>query len=158
MRVALETIVRYMRGFPDFGVVTATVAVLPVTVFVLWSCGWYSGISAARAADTRLSEHEGIVWRLDREPAAETLHVSSNRFGDDAVAVALTPHTLILVGDKEGGVGDLGKGARIRVVYQRRDAKLVALCVEFLIRMGDTGPSKGCRSSTVLGWLASGSV
>jgi len=158
MRVALETIVRHKTRFCDFGVVTATVAVLPMTVFVLWSCGWYSGISAAREADTRLSEHKGIVWRLDREPAAETLHVSSNRHGGDVVAVALTPHTLILVGDKEGGVGDLEKGARIRVVYQRREANLVALCVEFLIPVGDTSPSKGCRSSTVLGRLASGPV
>ena len=154
----MVTSVRHKKRFLDLGVVMATVAVLPVTVFVLWSCGWYSGISAAREADMRLGEREGIVWRLEREPAAETLHVSANRQGLDVVAVALTPHTLILVGEREGGVDDLGRGARIRVVYQRREAKLVALCVEFLIRVGDTSPTKGCRSNTVLGRLASGAV
>lgn len=154
MPVALQTLVRYTRRLPDLGVVTATVAVLPVTIFVLWSCGWYSGISAARETDAPLGEREGIVWQLDREPSADTLHLSSNRRGTDAVAVALTPHTVILVGDKEGGVGDLGKGARVRVVYQRREAKLVALCVEFLIRVDDRSPSRGCGGRAELASLA----
>ena len=158
MRVALQATVRHKRRLPDLGVVMATVAVLPITVFVLWSCGWYSGISAAREVDAGPSEREGIVWQLERAPATETLYVSSTRLGFDTTAVTLTPHTLILVGDKEGGVGDLGKGARIRVIYQRREAKLVALCVEFLIRMDNTSPSKGCRSSAVLDRVASSSL
>ncbi len=149
--------VRSDKRLSDIALVAATLAVLPLTVFTLWMSGWYSGVGSRTGADPRLLEREGIVWRLDVGPAAETLHVSTSRSGFDALAVALTPHTLILVGDREGGVSDLGKGVRIRVVYQRREARLVALCVEFLNPEGES-PIKGCRSNTVLHRLAPGSV
>jgi hypothetical protein len=141
----------------EIGLVTATIGVLPATVLVLWTCGWYAGVTAPRDADTRLREREGVVRWVDIHPAADTLHLGADRSGAEAMAVALTPHTLILVGDKEGGVRDLRKGTRIRILYQRREASLVALCVEFVNGAGDASRSRGCRDTTVLDRLPPGS-
>ena len=155
MRVAPEIIVGRKRRLAELGVVTATIAVVPLTVLVLWACGWYSSVTAPRDADPLFGEREGIVWRVDVKPPAETLHVSSNPFGIGTVAVALTPDTLILVGDKEGGVGDLREGTKIKVIYKRRETTLIALCVEFLSPTEHASRAEGCRSKTVIGGLAS---
>jgi hypothetical protein len=125
------------RRLGEIGIVIATVASLPAVVLGLWACGWYANVTRPRAVAALPGERRGTVWKI--EPLTKTIHVSSKPFGLDAVAVAVADDTPVLVGDKEGAFGDFHEGTRVRVVYERRDATLVALCVEVLNADGPTG-------------------
>jgi hypothetical protein len=47
-----------------------------------------------------------------------------------SVELVVTPETLIVVGDKEGGIGDLREGERVIATYQVRPDTLWAKRVE----------------------------
>jgi hypothetical protein len=62
-----------------------------------------------------VGEAQGRVQAV--EARAGIIHVSSGFLGLMSVPLVVTSDTLIVVGDKEGGFGDLREGARVKAVY-----------------------------------------
>ena len=58
------------------------------------------------------------------------IRVSSGFLGLISVALLVTPETLIVVGDKEGGFGDIRQGERVVAAYEVRRGALEATRVE----------------------------
>ncbi len=54
------------------------------------------------------------------EPATGVIRVSSGFFGLASVKLFVTPETLIVVGDKEGGFGDIRDGGHVKAAYDAR--------------------------------------
>ena len=75
-----------------------------------------------------LAEAQGRVEIVER--AAGTIRVSSGFLGLMSVELVVTPETLIVVGDKEGGFGDLREGDRVIATYEVRPDALWAKRVE----------------------------
>jgi hypothetical protein len=75
-----------------------------------------------------LAEARGRVETV--EQAAGIIRVSSGFLGLMSVELVVTPETLIVVGDKEGGIGDLREGERVIATYQVRPDTLWAKRVE----------------------------
>ena len=119
---------RRRRLLSNVAIVIGTVAVLPATIAILWTSGWYSGLSRSGAQTAAAGVVEGYVWDADEDSG--TVRVTSNLFGINALPIAVTHETRVVVGDKEGGFGDLHEGVSVRVTYERRETQLVALCVE----------------------------
>jgi hypothetical protein len=64
------------------------------------------------------------------EPAARLIRVSSGFLGLTSVDLVVTNDTLIVVGDKEGGFGDIRDGGEVRAAYEVRPGTLRAKRVE----------------------------
>ena len=64
------------------------------------------------------------------EPHTGIIRVSSGFLGLMSVALLVTPETLIVVGDKEGGFGDIRQGERVVAAYEARRGALEAKRVE----------------------------
>jgi hypothetical protein len=75
-----------------------------------------------------LAEARGRVETV--EPAAGIIRVSSGFLGLMSVELVVTSETLIVVGDKEGGFGDLREGGRVIATYEVRPDTLWAKRVE----------------------------
>ena len=131
---------RRQRALRDAGIVFGTVMIVPVTIALLWACGWYSSVPRASAL-----EPSGVIEGDVREAEADTstVSVSTSLFGFGAIPFAVTRETTIVVGDKEGGFDDLYPGTPVRISYERRDESLVAICVQSL-RYGDSGLAGRC--------------
>ena len=54
------------------------------------------------------------------EPGTGLIRVSSGFFGLASVKIVVTPETLIVVGDKEGGFGDIRDGGHVKAAYDAR--------------------------------------
>lgn len=67
------------------------------------------------------------------EPAAGVIRVSSGFLGLMSVELIVTPETLIVVGDKEGGFGDIRDGSHVRAAYETRPGSLHATRVEVVV-------------------------
>jgi Double zinc ribbon len=87
--------------------------------------------ASRRGAGAGLPELEGRVKTV--EPDRRTIQVSSGLLGLGATLVALGDETQILVGDKEGALGDLRQGVRVRVAFDARPDTRVARVIEVLI-------------------------
>lgn len=66
-------------------------------------------------------------------PEAGLIRVSSGFLGLASVEIVVTPDTLIVVGDKEGGFGDIRDGGRVRAAYDTRRG--TAQRVEILVQV-----------------------
>jgi len=64
------------------------------------------------------------------EPERGVIRVSSGFLGLMSVELVVTPDTLIVVGDKEGGFGDLREGEHVIATYEVRPDTLWAKRVE----------------------------
>ncbi len=84
---------------------------------------------------------EGRVWKVD--PDAGTIHVSARIFGLGATPLVVTSETLVVVGAKEGGLGDLREGLRVRVRWEKRQDARLARTVEVVGGAGDAAPARG---------------
>jgi hypothetical protein len=78
-----------------------------------------------------IEEAQGRVQIVD--PAAGIIRLSQGFLGLLSVELAVTPDTLIVVGDKEGGFGDIRDGGRIRAAYERRPGPWYAKRVEVVV-------------------------
>ncbi len=85
-----------------------------------------------------LGEARGRVEAV--EPVAGIIRVSSGFLGLLSVDLVVRPETLIVVGDKEGGFGDLREGQRVVATYEIRPGTLRATRVEVFPR-GEPLPS-----------------
>ena len=73
----------------------------------------------------------GQVWIV--EPTTGIIRVSSGFFGLMSVELVVTPETLIVVGDKEGGFGDIRDGSHVEVAYEAGPGPLRATRVEVVV-------------------------
>jgi hypothetical protein len=89
------------------------------------------GLVAGRDAAVGTEEAQGRVQIVD--PAAGIIRVSLGFLGLTSVELAVTEDTLIVVGDKEGGFGDIRDGGRIRAAYERRPGPWYAKRVEVVV-------------------------
>jgi hypothetical protein len=77
-------------------------------------------------------EAHGRVDTVD--PRTRIIRVSSGVFGFTSVALVVGSDTIIVVGDKEGGFGDLREGEQVKAAYEVRRDVLQAKRVEVLVR------------------------
>jgi len=91
----------------------------------------FLGLDAGRGAAVGTEEAQGRVQIVD--PAAGIIRVSLGFLGLTSVELAVTADTLIVVGDKEGGFGDIRDGGRIRAAYERRPGSWYAKRVEVVV-------------------------
>ena len=127
---------RWIRGLWTLGVVALVIAasqlappMLPGRSLASWlgQTVRFLGPSAAPATE----EARGQVKIV--EPAAGVIRVSSGIFGLVSVELVVTPETLIVVGDKEGGFGDLRDGSHVTAAYEARPGRLRAKRVEVVV-------------------------
>jgi len=64
------------------------------------------------------------------EPETSTIRVSAGFLGLRSIPIVLTSETIIVVGDKEGGFGDIRQGERVVAAYEVRPGVLQARRVE----------------------------
>jgi hypothetical protein len=69
------------------------------------------------------------------EPDTGIVRLSSGFLGLMSVAIHVTPRTLIIVGDKEGGIGDIRPGERVRAAYEARAGVREATRVDLFLRV-----------------------
>jgi hypothetical protein len=105
---------------------------LPTLVRSAWPPGHAHGPPGAAHGETR-----GWVQTLD--PDTGFIRVSSGLFGLTSVVLQVTPDTLIVVGDKEGGFGDIRLGERVSAAYEIRPDGLQARRVDVLSPARDGG-------------------
>jgi hypothetical protein len=72
----------------------------------------------SRGAAPVTEEAQGRVQIV--EPGTGLIRVSSGFFGLASVKIVVTPETLIVVGDKEGGFGDIRDGGHVKAAYDAR--------------------------------------
>jgi hypothetical protein len=76
---------------------------------------------------------EAQGWVKTVEPKTGFIRVSSGFLGLMSLALLITPDTLIVVGDKEGGFGDIREGGRVKAAYEVRPDSLQAKRVEVFV-------------------------
>jgi hypothetical protein len=76
------------------------------------------------------ADHVARGWVETTEADTATMRISSGRFGLMSIALRVTPQTLIVVGHKEGGFGDLRPGQQVVASYQLRQGVPEARRVE----------------------------
>ena len=69
-------------------------------------------------------------WVKTIEADTAIMRISSGLFGLMSIALRVTPETLIVVGDKEGGFGDIRPGEQVVASYQLRQGVPEARRVE----------------------------
>jgi hypothetical protein len=95
---------------------------------------WSAERSSRRAPSTGPLEYEGRVRKV--EPVTRTLQLSSGILGLGTMTFSLSDETRILVAEKEGGLGDLRPGVRVRVVLDLPPHPRVARVIELLVGGG----------------------
>lgn len=79
-----------------------------------------------------LAEARGRVVTV--EPETGVIRVSSGFLGLLSVELVVTPETLIVVGDKEGGFANIREGKRVVATYEVRPDTLWAKRVEVVVQ------------------------
>jgi hypothetical protein len=72
------------------------------------------------AGGTHDTDRVARGWVGTIEADTAIVRVSSGLFGLTSIALQVTPETLIVVGDKEGGFGDIRRGELVIASYQLR--------------------------------------
>jgi hypothetical protein len=114
---------RWIRGLSTLGIATVIVTISQLVAPVLPGrllASWLEPIVpllAREVPSTReVEQAQGRVSIVDR--AAGTIRVSSGFLGLRSVELVVTAETLILVGDKEGGFGDIRDGGEVKATWQ----------------------------------------
>jgi hypothetical protein len=82
---------------------------------------------------------EARGWVQTVEPDTGLIRVSSGFLGLMSVVLRVTPDTLIVVGNKEGGFGDIRLGEQVSAAYEVRPGALQARRVEVFPPRRDGG-------------------
>ena len=93
----------------------------------------WSGDGPATLAETR-----GRVETVERD--TRTIRIASGFLGLTSVALVITDDTLIVVGDKEGGFGDIRLGEPVVAAYEVRPGAGQAKRVEVVLPPRASGP------------------
>jgi hypothetical protein len=116
------------------GTVTMVAAGLVLAVaLVAWPHLFSSGAGRLRPGPggSLIGEAEG--WVKSAEPSTSTIRVSSGFLGLSSVSLVVAPDTLIIVGGKEGGFGDMYEGRRVRAAYEERPDGFRAKSIEVVV-------------------------
>lgn len=104
---------RWLGVLSVLAAVAVTVAVTQLAVLMLPK--WRAIVPLLRGASL-VSEARGRVETVERE--TRTIRISSGFLGLTSVALIVTDDTLIVVGEKEGGFGDIRQGEPVVVAYE----------------------------------------
>ena len=118
---------RRRKRVVDATLAALVIAFFPALVLFLWWIGWYSDLSGELGMS---GARDGAVAEIERD--ANVVYVAAMPFGLKAKPFRVTGETLVLVGEREGGFGDLAPGTRVRVDFRERDGVHYALCVELV--------------------------
>jgi hypothetical protein len=77
---------------------------------------------------SRIGEADG--WVMSANRSTNVVRISSSFLGLSSVRLMVTPETLIVVGDREGGFGDVSEGRRVRAAYEERPEGFRAKSIE----------------------------
>lgn len=89
-------------------------------------------IPTAFQATATQGEARGSVTTVEAE--GRVVHVSSGFLGLLSIPLVVTPETVIVVGDKEGGFGDIRPGERVIAAYEIRERGPEATRIELVPR------------------------
>jgi hypothetical protein len=78
-----------------------------------------------------LREARGRVDAIERD--TQTIRIASGLFGMSSVALVVTEATLVVVGEKEGGFGDIQQGEPVVASYETGRRPLHATRVEVVV-------------------------
>ena len=84
-----------------------------------------------------LVEARGRIETIERE--TRTIRISSGFLGLTSVALVVTEETLIVVGEKEGGFGDIRPGEPVVAAYETGRGALQAKRVEVVLPATPSG-------------------
>ena len=96
---------------------TATVIIAAVQVAAPVLPDWNDLVPFLSRGASLLRETRGRVEAIERD--TRTLRIASGFFGLGSVELVVTDRTLIVVGEKEGGFGDLRPGESVVAAYER---------------------------------------
>jgi hypothetical protein len=127
---------QWHRRLSAVGVVALAVAAsqlaIPLFPGRLLAPAIHSGVSLLNSSVSSPDEEaRGRVAIV--EPAARRIRVSSGFLGLISIDLVVTNDTLIVVGDKEGGFGDIRHGSEVRAAYEGRPGALWAKRVEVVL-------------------------
>jgi hypothetical protein len=93
--------------------------------------GWREIVPLLSRGALPLAEARGRVETVERE--SRTIRISSGFLGLTSVALVITDDTLIVVGEKEGGFGDIHLGEPVVAAYEVRPGPWQAKRVEVVV-------------------------
>jgi hypothetical protein len=127
---------RWVRGAAALGgaalVVTASQFAVPRFPGRLLS-SWVGSVVVVLSPGVSPVDEEARGRVAIVEPAARLIRVSSGFLGLISVDLVVTNDTLIVVGDKEGGFGDIRHGSEVRAAYEGQSGALRATRVEVVL-------------------------
>lgn len=93
---------------------------------------WWGGVVSLLSRGTSMVvEARGRVEMVERD--TRTIRIASGFLGLASVALVVTENTLIVVGDKEGGFGDIRLGEPVVAAYENGRRPLHAKRVEVVL-------------------------
>ena len=109
----------------------AVVAIAVIQVAAPMTPWWGGVMSLLSRGASIVGEARGRVERVERD--TRTIRISSGFLGLTSVALVITENTLIVVGEKEGGFGDIRLGEPVVAAYEIGRGPLRAKRVEIVL-------------------------
>ena len=120
---------RWLGLLAALAVAAVMLAVIPVAAPMM---PWWGGVMSLLSRGASIvGEARGRVERVERD--TRTIRISSGFLGLTSVALVITENTLIVVGEKEGGFGDIRLGEPVVAAYEIGRGPLRAKRVEIVL-------------------------
>jgi len=100
--------------------------------------GWHDIAPFLSRGASLVHEARGRVDVIERD--TRTIRITSGFLGLTSVALVVTEHTVIVVGEKEGGFGDIHQGEPVVAAYESGGRPLRATRVEVVLPAKPNGP------------------
>jgi hypothetical protein len=125
---------RWVSGLSILAGAAVVVALVPLAASVMPA---WRDIVPVLSRGAALVEARGRVETIERE--TRTIRISSGFLGLTSVALVVTEETLIVVGEKEGGFGDIRPGEPVVAAYESGRGALQAKRVEVVLPATPSG-------------------
>jgi hypothetical protein len=127
---------RWRSLLAALAVVTAIIVAVPLA----WSAlpDWRDVVPFLDRGASLIRETRGRVEAIERD--SRTIRITSGFLGLASVALVVTDRTVIVVGEKEGGFGDLRQGEPVVAAYESGRPPLQATRVEVVTPARPPGP------------------
>jgi hypothetical protein len=120
---------RWLGLLAALAVAAVMIAVIQVAAPMM---PWWGGVMSLLSRGASIvGEARGRVERVERD--TRTIRISSGFLGLTSVALVITENTLIVVGEKEGGFGDIRLGEPVVAAYEIGRGPLRAKRVEIVL-------------------------
>jgi hypothetical protein len=127
---------RWLSLLSALAVIAVIVAVIQVAGPA--TPGWAGIVQLLNRGASLVVEARGRVEVVERE--TRTIRIASGFLGLTSVALVVTENTLIVVGEKEGGFGDIRPGEPVIAAYEIGHRPLQAMRVEVVLPARAPGP------------------